>query len=153
MTTELAYADLEIGLYRQDANDYAVELHFRRPDDQADRAPVRGLARFDFADLRQYALQPKVYSQRLSQSLFADPAVLAEFSEARDVAETADRPLRLCLFIDRSAPELHSLRWEMLCDAGRTGKTGHSSNRHRTLTARINRFNFTNQRRLMCPRA
>ena len=41
------YADLRIGLYRQDAESYAVELHFRRPDDQAERAPQRGVARFD----------------------------------------------------------------------------------------------------------
>lgn len=116
MTTELAYANLEIGLYRHDADSYAVELRFRRPDDQADRAPQRGLARFDFADLRQHAGQPDVYGQRLSHSLFADPAVLGEFNEARAVTEDSDEPLRLLLFVDRSAPELHDLHWETLRD-------------------------------------
>jgi hypothetical protein len=116
MTTETTYANLEIGLYRQDADSYAVELRFHRPDDQADRAPVRGLARFDFDDLREVILQPEIYGQRLGQSLFADPAVLGEFNAARAVAEASDRPLRLRLFIDRSAPELHNLRWETLRD-------------------------------------
>lgn len=116
MTTGPAYADLEIGLYRYDADSYVVELRFRRPDDQADRAPQRGLARFDFADLRQHASQPDVYGQRLSHSLFADPVVLGEFKEARAVTEDSDESLRLRLFVDRSAPGLHDLHWETLRD-------------------------------------
>ena len=110
------YADLRIGLYRQDAESYAVELHFRRPDDQAERAPQRGVARFDVEDLRQHALQPEVYGQHLGQSLFADPSVLGEFNEARAITEAGDTPLRLRLYVDRSAPELHDLRWETLHD-------------------------------------
>ena len=79
MTPRTAYADLEIGLYRQDADSYTVELRFLRPDDQADRAPKLGLARFDFGDLRQHT-KPEIYGQRTSQSLFTDPTVLAEFN-------------------------------------------------------------------------
>jgi hypothetical protein len=41
-------SELELGLYRQDATRYAVELRYRTPDDDAERAPVRGLASFDF---------------------------------------------------------------------------------------------------------
>ncbi len=47
--------DLEIGLHRQDENNYTVEMRFKRPDDAAQREPVRGLARFDLNALRQHA--------------------------------------------------------------------------------------------------
>jgi hypothetical protein len=110
------FADLEIGLYRRDPDNHSVELRFRQPDDEAEPAPDRGVARFAFADLRRYLLQPDVYGQRLRESLCADPAVHKALDRALTAAEAADRTLRLRLMIDRSAPELHNVRWETLRD-------------------------------------
>lgn len=111
-----SHPELEIGLYRQDEASYAVELRFKRPDDAAQRQPVRGLAQFDLAALRGQALDPAAYGRALSDSLFADDAIRQAFDTARAATETLDQPLRLRLWVDRSAPELHSLRWETLRD-------------------------------------
>ena len=109
------YADLEIGLSRQDAESYAVELRYT--SSSVDNRSDRGIARFDFSELRNLSLDPQLYGTRLSQSLFFDPQVLEMFSTSCTL--TLNEPggkLRLRLFIDRSAPELHNLRWETLID-------------------------------------
>ena len=113
-------ADLEIGLHRWDAGRFAVELQFRRPDDEAEIAPIRGLASIDPAVLR--AEVEESYGQALSRALFADPVVSQGFSKIRSVAEAIDVRLRVRLFIGPSAPELHALRWELLRDP-QTGKS------------------------------
>lgn len=110
------YPELEIGLYRQEADSYAVELRFRRPDDAAQSQPVRGQARFDLAALRSQLLDRDAYGQTLTGSLFADQAIRQGFETVRAATQSLDKPLRVRLFIDRSAPELHNLRWETLRD-------------------------------------
>jgi len=110
---------MEIGLHRRDADSYRVELRFSQPESDADvRLAQRGpsLVRFDLDQLRELALDAAAYGQCLSESLFADPGVRTAFAQARGAAQTQDVPLRLRLFIGPSAPELHSLRWEMLRD-------------------------------------
>ncbi len=108
--------DLEIGLHRQDENNYTVEMRFKRPDDAAQREPVRGLARFDLNALRQHALDRAAYGRALSASLFEDPPIREAFKFARSTAQTLEQALRLRLWIGSSAPELHGLRWETLQD-------------------------------------
>src|SRR6185436_12575509 len=110
------YTELEIGIRRQDADSYAVELRFNDPDSETSEPPELGLAHFDFLELQRQGLWPEAYGKQLSKSLFLDPRLLEAFKAACKASLGSDRKLLLRLFIDRSAPELHSLRWETLRD-------------------------------------
>jgi hypothetical protein len=113
----MAYAELEIGLHRRDADAYAVELRFTQPDSDDDKRLDAGAAHFNMASLDKLAAgDPAAYGQALSDSLFADAAVQSAFAQARASAASLDAPLRLRLFVGPSAPELHNLRWETLRD-------------------------------------
>ena len=112
-------SELELGLHRQDASRYCVELQYRTPDDAAERAPVRGLASFDFGALA--GEDRGAYGLSLGTMLFADPAIADGYAKIRAVAQAGDATLRLRLLIGPSAPELHALKWELLCDPG-TGR-------------------------------
>src|SRR4051794_14000079 len=108
-------ARLEIGLSRNDDNRYIVDLRFSRPAENVDLPPVRGLALIDAAALRTCADDVDRYARLLTDSLSSDPAVLDSFRQAYNAARSANgRGLRLKLFIDQSASELHSVHWEML---------------------------------------
>lgn len=112
-------ADLEIGLYRRDAESFTVELRYTRPDDAADirlSTERPALASFDSAALLELQLDPEAYGKALSAMLFADPAVLAAFAEARAATAAQEGVLRVRLFLDPAAPELQALRWETLRD-------------------------------------
>ena len=113
----MAYADLEIGLHRRDANSYAIEMLFSHPESDADIRLLRdgaGAVQFDMEQLRELMLDPDAYGRALTAGLFADPAVQSAFAQAYSSAQSLDTPLRLRLLIGPSVPELHSLRWETL---------------------------------------
>ncbi|MBX0331191.1 CHAT domain-containing protein [Oscillochloris sp. ZM17-4] len=113
------FADLEIGLYRRDAESFTVELRYTRPDDAADirlSTDRPALASFDTAALQDLQQDPEAYGKALSAMVFAEPAVLAAFAEARAATAAQESVLRLRLFLDPAAPELQSLRWETLRD-------------------------------------
>jgi hypothetical protein len=113
------FADLEIGLYRRDADSYTVELRYTRPDDAADirlSTDNPALASFDIAALLEVQQDPEAYGKALSAMLFAEPAVLAAFAEARATTAAQDSVLRLRLFLDPAAPDLQAIRWETLRD-------------------------------------
>ncbi|MEI7771788.1 MAG: CHAT domain-containing protein [Chloroflexales bacterium] len=113
------FADLEIGLYRRDSDSYSVELRYTRPDDAADirlSTDKPALASFDTAALLELQQDPEAYGKALSAMLFADPAVLAAFAEARAATAAQERVLRLRLFLDPAVPDLQSIRWETLRD-------------------------------------
>ena len=112
-----ASADLEIGLHREDAGAYAIEMRFSQPDSGTDdrlESSTPPLARFDFEGLRALSLDAPAYGRLLSDSLFADPTVRELYMRAMSYAQAQNAPLRLRLFIGPTAPELHSLRWETL---------------------------------------
>jgi len=115
------YADLEISLSRRDADNFTVEMRFSQPDDQADRPPERGEASFNFKELRAQALDPTAYGLLLTESLFNNPELGGFFDKTNALAQAAEQSLRLRLLIDRSAPELHNLRWETLRDMQNEG--------------------------------
>lgn len=102
--------ELEIGIHDEDDQGFLVDLRFERADDEAVPAPVRGRARFDVEQLRGLSLDPVAYGKRLTQSLFADPALCAAFERALGGAGR----VRLRLFLEDSARALHELRWETL---------------------------------------
>jgi hypothetical protein len=113
------YADLEISLRRRDTDTYALELRFSQPESDADVRLMSGgaaLVRLEVANLRQDAFDSKSYGSKLGQSLFANPVVQTAFALATSNAQSreAPLPLRVRLFIDANAPELHALRWETM---------------------------------------
>jgi hypothetical protein len=114
----MPYADLEIGLHRRDADTYAVEMRFSQPDSDADiRLASDGVSvSFDAAQLLELSADAQAYGKRLAENLFAEPTVRSAFNQARTSAQSLEAPLRARLFIGPSAPELHNLRWETLCD-------------------------------------
>jgi CHAT domain/SIR2-like domain len=111
-----AYADLEIGLHRWDADSYGVDLRCSRPDSDADLQVVRGGVRFDLDGLRTLSLDPVAYGRLLGENLFSNRDIQTTFREARSNAQSRNAQLRLRLSIHPSAPELHGLRWETLRD-------------------------------------
>lgn len=113
------YADLEITLNRWNTDAYRVELRYSQPDSDVDirlapNAPA--LAKFDPLQLQMLALDPTAYGTLLGANLFGDESVKTAFAQARSNAQAQDASLRLRLFIDSAAPELHGLRWETLRD-------------------------------------
>jgi CHAT domain/SIR2-like domain len=108
-------ADLEIGLHRWDADNYAVELRFRRPEDDSDISPVRGYTQFDLTKLRELTRNVNAYGTLLTNTLFRDKEILNNFESIHKIAQ-GYMTLRLRLFIGPTAPELHSVRWETLLD-------------------------------------
>jgi hypothetical protein len=119
----MTYAELEIGLSSlEQAGQYEVELRFDSPKDDAEKTPVRGVAALDPQALLALADRPgNEYGLQLAKSLFADEEVRGRFGEFTAAVEAGDELLRVKLFVDRSAPDLHRLRWELLTDP-RTGQ-------------------------------
>lgn len=111
------YADLEIALSHHRANQYRVELRFRRPGSDLVQAidPVLttlDLDRFGALD------DPVAHGQALTGALFGPAEVMTPFVEARATARSQHPPLplRLRIRFDWQAAQLHALRWETLHD-------------------------------------
>ena len=111
-----AYPEMEIGLYRLRADTYTVELRFSRPDDAARPAAVRGQVAFDLAALRSQLHTPERYGEMLAEALFAADTIREAYVAAIAATQAIEQPLRLRLLIDRSASELHDVKWELLRD-------------------------------------
>ena len=116
----MSYAEVEIGLSGLDqAGRYQVELRFDNPTDDAERTPFRGVAALDPQDARGARGQRRATSTASRSRRASSPTdeVTAEkYGEFKAAVEGADDFLRVKLFVDRSAPELHRLRWELLTD-------------------------------------
>ena len=110
------YAELEIALYRVQADSYTLELRFSDPESDAETAPRRLPCPLDLPALTPLLLDHLAYGQALAQQVFADPGALDYLRTVRALMDHADRPLRLRILIGPSAAELHALRWELLCD-------------------------------------
>lgn len=113
------FADLEISLNRWDTDTYRVELRYTQPDSDVDIRLAPGtpsLVRFEQAQLQMLALDSAAYGTLLASSLFAAETLRTAFAQARANAQSLNASLRLRLFIDSTAPELHALRWETLRD-------------------------------------
>jgi hypothetical protein len=114
--TETIYAELEIGLHRNVTGTYQVELRFADPESETAIPPARGLASFDLAGLLALQHEPAAYGEALAGQLLQDEGVRDLYRRARTVVEARDAFLRLRLMVAASAPELHLVRWELLCD-------------------------------------
>lgn len=106
------YADLTIELASPGQGLYWARLYFSRADRVDEKSPVSGLVRFPFNELTAASLDPDEYGRLLKETLFSDPALSAFYAQC--LANAAGVDLRVRVLIDRSALELHSLRWETL---------------------------------------
>ncbi len=113
-----AYADLEISIHRRGIENYSIELRLGQPGSDADIRLLQSKPslQFDFDALRDHRLNDARYGQLLAENLFADLDVKAAFTQARSNTQALSVPLRLRLFIEPGAFELHNLRWETLRD-------------------------------------
>jgi hypothetical protein len=108
------YVDLEITLSRWEVDRYQVEFQFNDPAAETRQAAARSQVDLNLPALKASQLNPEAYSTLLKEAVFADEEIRSYFQVARAAAQ--NKKMRLYLSIDRSALELHSLRWEMLRD-------------------------------------
>ena len=113
------YADLELGIHRYEAGDYAVELRFSLPGSDADTRLGQGdQIRVNLDQAAFNGLLPDDYGQALTQALFSSEKLKNAFNQALSGSQAQDAALRMRLLIGPSAPELHGIRWEMLRNPG-----------------------------------
>jgi hypothetical protein len=112
------YADLEIGLEHRGEKGYEVDLRYTGPGDDTVNRLVKHAPslKLDTDSLRKYHLKDEDYGQTLAQQLFGQAEIREAFNKARANAQRQEAPLRVRLFLDPRAHELHSLRWETLRD-------------------------------------
>lgn len=113
------YAELELGLYRVEPGCYSLRCRFWQPGSAEEGnlgLSPSAQAIIDFSALLALQTDPQAYGLRLSEMLFADPTARAAFSQARARSDALKVPLRLRLYFDPAAEELHELFWETLVD-------------------------------------
>lgn len=110
------FADLEIGLRRSLTGAYSVDFRFNQPDSDAEDRLGSGEVALDPRKLAEQIFDPADYARELTRTFFADPSVQSAFLQARGTAQSKGVPLRVRLYIDTSAADLHGLRWENLND-------------------------------------
>jgi CHAT domain/SIR2-like domain len=110
------YGEIEIGIHQVQPEVYEVELRVNDPRTAGEITPVRGQAHISLNELQALHYSPLDYGQKLTDQLFQDIELHKFYGKNRAVFEAAGIMIRLRLLIDSSAPELHSLRWELLLD-------------------------------------
>lgn len=116
------YVALEISLTHFSEDHYHAELRYSQPDANTDRAPAGGMIRLSPGDFEAHAQDETAYGQALSDALFGVEALSEELKAALAAAQTLDRWLRVRLFVQTDALELHRLRWETLRDPAARGR-------------------------------
>jgi hypothetical protein len=113
------YAELEIALRRREAGGYPVEMRFLAANSDSDeRTPAQGSAFADVDPRKLQGMDPADYGKALGQALFADTRIRQGLSDARASVQVLEEgALRIRLYIDSGAEELHRIHWETLCDA------------------------------------
>lgn len=110
------FADFLIEITRPAENQYWVRLSFSQPNGQTQIAPSAGPAYFDFAALGGAATRPEIYGRLLKEAIFNQENLRAFYRQCISSTGEANQALRPRVLIDRSALELHNLRWETLRD-------------------------------------
>jgi hypothetical protein len=113
----MLYHDLEIML-SPDAKFYRVDVRASQPGSDADtrfgaRLPDGSL---NIGELKRLALEQEFerYGEELASGLLRCPELRQALGEAQAVAQAENAALRIRLFIDCRASELHELYWETL---------------------------------------
>src|SRR5262245_36202142 len=115
----MPYALLEIGLYRWGPENYAFDFRYTRSDNEVEAKTgqiVRPLVDFDRQRFLDVLDDPIQYGCRLGEGFFSHQAARDLYVKARAGAHELDVPLRVRLALGPEMPNLHDLRWEMLCD-------------------------------------
>ncbi len=115
-STTNIYGEIEIGLHRVQPETYEVEVRITDPGTDAEIAPARGLAHISLDELQALHYSPLDYGQKLADQLFQDHGLREFYGENKAAFDARGIVIRLRLLIGPSAPELHSLRWELLLD-------------------------------------
>lgn len=110
------YGEIEIGLHRLQPEAYEVELRVADPDTEGEVAPARGQARISIDELQSLQSNPSQYGGTLTNQLFQDPELRSFYGKNKAAFDARGILCRLRLLIGPSAPELHSLKWELLLD-------------------------------------
>ncbi len=115
------YADLELSLHKAELGMYSVQFRFSQPGSETDTGLGQDRPAWVELNTTDEAFSANTpdqaaYARALTGAFFKEPALAAAFAQARASAQTQNLPLRLRLWISASAPELHGLRWELLCD-------------------------------------
>ena len=113
-------AELEVALSRLDGASADAGLRFSPPNSDAEVQMPGGTVSFDFDALDKLVYDPGKYGRALGSMVLAGE-VAGAVDRARQVAASHGVPLRLRLFLDSEAEQLHRLRWEALRDP-RTGE-------------------------------
>ena len=111
-----SYGEIEIGLHRIQPEAYEVELRATDPGTEGEIAPARGQAHISLDDLQKLHYSPLDYGQKLTDQLFQDDGLRKFYERNKAAFDSRGIMIRLRLLIGPSAPELHSLRWELLLD-------------------------------------
>ena len=117
---EISYADLEIGLSSVGGSSYRVQVRYWPVSNDALQPWATGEARLDPGEFLN--LSPGDYGRRLARRLFEAPAVRERFLPAQQDTYSREKDptgLRVRLGFDIGTEQLHSLRWETLCDPPR----------------------------------
>ncbi len=115
---QLNHCELEFRIEWLDLGRYFVTARFSYPArDMEDQLLEPFEINIDTEKLKLLGADPLAYGQQLSDMLFGPPGskVYQAFDTARNLA-AAQTSLRIRLAIQSSAPELHSIRWELLVD-------------------------------------
>lgn len=110
------YGEIELGLHRAQPETYDVELRVTDPGSESEIAPIRGQARISTEDLSFTWNDSAQYAKLLTEQTFQDKAIREWYGRNKATFDSRGVMLRLRLLIGTSAPELHSLRWELLLD-------------------------------------
>ncbi|HLK65133.1 MAG TPA: CHAT domain-containing protein [Bryobacteraceae bacterium] len=108
---------LDISLRKRDAQGYEASFRFADPLSKVDELEVSAcgtLSPAQFLRREQDASETGSYGIQLSRALLGTEAIKSKFVHWQTAA--TGRPIRVRLFIEPSAPELHPLRWEALSD-------------------------------------
>ncbi len=114
--THAHYGEIEVGLHRSYPDAYGVELRVTDPGTAGEVAPARGQSRISLEALSALQHSAADYGRVLSDQLFQDPEIREFYLKNRAALDSRGLMLRLRILIGPSAPELHSVRWELLCD-------------------------------------
>lgn len=109
-THDEAFVDLEIRIFQAHEQGYPVEITLG-----GEQEFPRGYVPPELAEWTPGG-DPAADGQQLFELLFADPQLREAWAEARG---RASEKLRVRLYIDIHAPELHTLPWELLHDGAK----------------------------------
>lgn len=116
----MSYNELELRIGWSDPGKYVIAGRYIDPEQDRETELIDHEAiEIDYERLAKAAVDPDLYGAELSKMVFGaagDP--LFEAWRRASAASTAREGLRVRLHIQKGAPELHALRWELLQEPG-----------------------------------